>query len=114
MRNRVRPVLYLTVSVMSNRLRAGTISAVAVLVLVSPLLVWPKLAWACSVCASGRDEGARQAFLWTTGLLSALPPLMVGGLVWWLVRRARASESSHTARRAPDEWASVSGSSSSP
>ncbi len=109
MRNRVWPVLYLTVSVMRNRLRAGAISAVAALVLVSP-----QLAWACSVCASGRDEGARQAFLWTTAVLSALPPLMVGGMVWWLVRRARAPERSNSAGRVPDEWAAVSRSSSSP
>ena len=65
MKNRVWPVLYLTVSVMRHRLRAGAISAVAVLVLVSP-----RLAWACSVCASGREEGARQT-IQTPGKASA-------------------------------------------
>ncbi len=93
---------------MSSRLCAGIAFAVATLELVSPLLVWPQLASACAVCAAGRDEGTRQAFLWTTGLLSALPPLIVGGLVWWLVRRARATEKSRTARLAPDEWVSLS------
>ena len=94
---------------MRSRLRAGIAFAVATLVLVSP-----KLASACAVCGAGRDEGARQAFLWTTGLLSVLPPLMVGGLVWWLVRRARAPEGSHAARLAADELGSFSQSSSSP
>ncbi len=93
---------------MRSRLCAGIAFAVATLVLVSPLLVWPQLASACAVCAAGRDEGTRQAFLWTTGLLSALPPLIVGGLVWWLVRRARATAKSQTARPAPDEWTSLS------
>jgi high-affinity Fe2+/Pb2+ permease len=49
----------------------------------------PGAALACSVCMSGRDDETRAAFLATTGLLTALPLLMVGGLVWWLRRRAR-------------------------
>ena len=69
--------------------RARIACAVAVLVVASP-----GLAWACAVCGAGRNEGSRQAFIWTTGLLSVLPPLMVGGLVWWLVRRARSLRAS--------------------
>ena len=52
-------------------------------------LLAPGAAWACSVCSAGRDDETRVAFLATTGLLSVLPLLLVGGLVWWLRRRAR-------------------------
>lgn len=51
----------------------------------------PRVALACSVCSAGRDDETRVAFLATTGLLTALPFVLVGGLVWWLRRRAQAS-----------------------
>jgi len=51
----------------------------------------PGGASACSVCIGGEEE-SRSAFIWTTVLLSVLPPGMVGGLVWWLWRRSRESE----------------------
>jgi hypothetical protein len=44
---------------------------------------------ACAVCFSGRDE-TRAAFLATTLGLSALPLAMIGGLAFWLRRRALA------------------------
>ncbi len=72
-----------------NWMRARIACAVAFLVVASP-----GLAWACAVCGAGRNEASRQAFIWTTALLSALPPLLVGGLVWWLVRRARSLRAS--------------------
>ena len=56
----------------------------------------PRAAEACSACTVGRDDETRFAFLATTVFLSVLPLAMVGGLLWWLRRRARALE----ARRA--------------
>jgi hypothetical protein len=60
--------------------------------LVALAVIVPRIALACSVCMSGRDDETRAAFLATTGLLSLLPLSMVGGLVWWLRRRARELE----------------------
>lgn len=53
------------------------------------VLFAPQLAAACSVCFTGRADETRVAFLVTTGFLTALPILLIGGLVWWLSRRAR-------------------------
>lgn len=54
----------------------------------------PRVAAACAVCSAGREDETRLAFLLTTILLSVLPPLAVGGTVWWIVRRARTLETS--------------------
>ena len=48
----------------------------------------PEIATACSVCFSGRSDETRRAFIATTALLTALPLLLIGALVWWLRRRA--------------------------
>ena len=55
----------------------------------------PQYAAACAVCFSGRADETRVAFLATTGLLSALPLLLIGSLVWWLRRRARQIRDEH-------------------
>ena len=52
------------------------------------VLALPEAASACAVCASGGEE-SRSAFIWTTVLLSVLPPAMVGGVVWWIWRAHR-------------------------
>ncbi len=61
--------------------------ALAVMISMAVLLA-PRLAAACAVCFTGRADETRIAFLATTGLLSALPILLIGSLVWWLRRRA--------------------------
>ena len=61
--------------------------ALALVVSTAVLLV-PQLATACAVCFTGRADETRVAFLVTTGLLTALPILLIGSLVWWLCRRA--------------------------
>ncbi len=53
------------------------------------LLASPDVARACAVCSGGQTDEVRYAFLWTTGLLSLLPPALVGALVWFVRRRAR-------------------------
>jgi len=60
----------------------------AVLIATAVSLV-PRLAAACAVCFTGRSDETRVAFLATTGLLTALPLLLIGSLVWWLRRRTR-------------------------
>ncbi len=52
------------------------------------ILLAPDIAAACSVCFSGRSDETRVAFIATTALLTALPLLLIGSLVWWLRRRA--------------------------
>ena len=44
---------------------------------------------ACAVCKSAAEDSNRLAFILTTALLSFLPLLIVGCLVWWLRRRTR-------------------------
>jgi hypothetical protein len=56
---------------------------------VAALVVWaPRIGHACAVCFSGREDGARIAFIGTTALLTLLPLVMIGGVAWWLWRRA--------------------------
>ena len=68
-------------------------ASLAVLVLTLPAQVL-----ACPVCSPGRDDATRQAFFDTTIFLSLLPLAMFGGLIYWVVRRIRASEALDGAR----------------
>ncbi|MDQ8185355.1 hypothetical protein [Pelagicoccus sp. SDUM812002] len=43
---------------------------------------------ACSVCAVGKEE-ARAAYYATTAILSFLPLIMIGGVVYYLFKRNR-------------------------
>ncbi len=52
-------------------------------------LLLPRAAAACAVCTSGREDETQLAFLLTTIFMSILPLAIVGGGVWWLVRRSR-------------------------
>ena len=65
--------------------------------LVALLLLAPGIASACPVCMGGRDDETRAAFLLTTLFLSVLPLALVGGVVWYLARRARALEQQRSA-----------------
>ncbi|HVP31050.1 MAG TPA: hypothetical protein VMW35_18025 [Myxococcota bacterium] len=57
--------------------------------LASAVLLVPRLAAACAVCGAGRDDKSQYAFLIGSIVLSVLPPAFVGGLVLYVVRRAR-------------------------
>jgi hypothetical protein len=57
----------------------------------------PEIAAACSVCFTGRSDGTRVAFIATTAGMTALPLLLIGGLVWWLRRRALQIQDSERA-----------------
>lgn len=80
-------------------------------------LVWlalPEAAAACAVCTGGQTDEVRYAFLWTTGLLSALPVGLVGGVVWYLRRRARELASRRDAHRREPEAPAFTRSAASP
>lgn len=47
----------------------------------------PGVACACPVCMAARDEAERLALLGTTVFLTALPVIMIGGLIIWIARR---------------------------
>jgi len=66
----------------------------AVMISTAVLLV-PRLAAACAVCFTGRADETRVAFIATTGLMTALPLLLIGSLVWWLRRRAHQIRDEH-------------------
>jgi hypothetical protein len=59
------------------------------------VLASPTLALACPVCFNAKDDAARVAFLATTVFLTALPLLMIGGVVMWLTRRAAAADQAY-------------------
>jgi nitrate reductase NapE component len=65
------------------------------------VLLMPRIAPACAVCFSGRDE-ARTAYVLTTVLLSLLPLGFVGGFLLWLRARSRALARAAQQRAAAD------------
>lgn len=60
---------------------------VAPAIIVCLLLVTPSLAEACAVCSAGREDETRTAFIIGTAFMTALPMVLVGGLVWWIRRK---------------------------
>jgi hypothetical protein len=66
-------------------------------------LAWlsPALALACPVCF-GANEANRQAFLGATIFMSLFPLAMIGGLIGFLVLRARAADGEDTLPTARD------------
>lgn len=56
---------------------------------VAALAAAPRVASACAVCSAGRDDKTQGAFLFGSIFLSVLPPAVVGGIAWWIWRRAR-------------------------
>jgi hypothetical protein len=72
----------------------------AVLLTALAVLLLPGSAEACAVCGPGTEE-TRVAFIVTTGILTALPLLSIGGVLWWL--RGRFSEMEQRSREARAE-----------
>jgi hypothetical protein len=61
-------------------------------VLAAAFIGWAvDVAHACPSCASPLEEN-RQAFVDTTIFLTVVPLAMIGGLVWWIRRKAREVE----------------------
>lgn len=66
-----------------------TMRALATALLAAFLCALPRAAAACAVCLSGREDDNQRAFLAGTILLSTLPLMLIGGIAWWVRRRAR-------------------------
>ena len=77
------------------------------------LLALPRLAEACAGCIARGDDESRAAFVGTTVLLTFLPLIVVGGAVWWLLRRARELDPIQPAEESVPEAAPVRRASSS-
>ena len=52
----------------------------------------PGLAAACPVCGSAKNEENQIAYLATTGFMTFLPLILVGGLILWIRKRVRDME----------------------
>ncbi|MCS5636469.1 MAG: hypothetical protein NZ990_08115 [Myxococcota bacterium] len=63
------------------------------------LVLWVEPALACTVCTGIEEEATRKAFVGTTALLTFLPMLVVGVMVWLFVRRTLARERMEEARQ---------------
>jgi hypothetical protein len=61
------------------------------------------VARACPVCFAARDEAERLALLATTVLLTALPVIMIGAIVYWIARRSSELDGESTQTREPAE-----------
>lgn len=68
---------------------------------VALLLAAPRAAEACSVCTTGREDENQLAFILTTIFMSITPLLVVGGVVFFIVRRIRAAERAQVRSPAP-------------
>lgn len=56
--------------------------------LVTAASLWlPSVALACPVCFSIKNEENQLAYIVSTGFMTALPLLVMGGAAWWLRRR---------------------------
>jgi len=69
------------------------------LALLMALLLAPEAAQACAVCFAGKSDGARVAFIATTGFLTLMPLLLLGVGIWWVRKRLRADEAAQDAHR---------------
>jgi hypothetical protein len=65
---------------------ARALAAAALAALIAAL---PQAAAACAVCLTGREDDNQRAFLAGTILLSTLPVALIGGIAWYVRRRAR-------------------------
>ena len=61
----------------------------AVMAVAVALSLWPDVAAACPVCFDPREE-SRMGFLLTTAFLTLLPLSLLGGTIYWFVRKARS------------------------
>jgi hypothetical protein len=57
----------------------------------------PSVALACPLCLGSMSEANRLAFLGTMVLLTSLPVIMIGGLIFWIAKRASASDADQAA-----------------
>ena len=62
----------------------------------------PRWAEACAVCSAGREDETRTAFIVTTAGMTALPFVLVGGMVWYVRRRFIEAEKAERRERSSE------------
>ena len=62
------------------------------LVAAAVLMLLPRLSHACAVCSTGREDENADAFLAMTVFMTSTPLLILGGAIWWFVRRTLQRE----------------------
>ena len=65
------------------------IRAAAAALLGTWIVAAPRLAEACAVCSPNDGDPAQYAFARASIFLSVMPLLLLGGIGWWVWRRAR-------------------------
>jgi hypothetical protein len=55
-------------------------------------MLLPRLSHACAVCSTGREDENADAFLAMTVFMTSTPLLILGGAIWWFVRRTLQRE----------------------
>jgi len=70
----------------SKRMARGRAAAFLVLALLAP-----RISEACAVCVSARDDGTQLGFLLGTLIMTPLPFIVVGSIVFFLWRRSRSA-----------------------
>jgi hypothetical protein len=83
--------------------KAAPLGALATSLSISLALALPRVASACYVCISGRDDDSQRAFIAGSILLSVLPFFTFGGIGWYVRRRSRqiAESEGRSATAAP-------------
>jgi len=99
---------------MTRLRRPATTRALALPALSLWALLLPEAAAACAVCGGAGTEETRIAFLLTTVFLSVLPPAIVGGIVLWIWRRARAQQEAPVATPRASDGARASSATAAP
>jgi hypothetical protein len=72
------------------------------------VIALPRVCEACAVCFTGKEDDSRVAFIATTGFLTFLPLLMLGGLFWWARGRLRENDRENERLRDAAQQASAS------
>lgn len=67
--------------------------------LVLAALTLPAKVLACPVCSPDRDDATTQAFFSMTIFMTLLPLTMFGAVLYWVMRRVRATDAAHDLAR---------------
>ena len=59
------------------------------------LLAHTSTLWACTVCGVGKEE-SRMAFIITTGILTFVPLIVIGFVIYYIHRQVKARERTTT------------------
>lgn len=53
------------------------------------MLLQPHVSLACAVCGTGQRDPTANTYLLSTAFLSLIPLGLIGGVIWYVVKRVR-------------------------